>query len=163
MSSCYTRIQRLSRCKGSVAGWITSIWQGGSTQTQARALISFPGPTARTRHLSFNRIQFRVVICFLLDITPWRRYLHVMGLTNSPLCRRCGAGDKTSAQIFCECEVLASLRHAQFGSFSLDPEDFKILICGSSGTLPKEQGSPKLVSDYRARMTRFSRLDASGP
>jgi len=46
-----------------------------------------------------------------------------MGLTNSPLCRRCGVEDETSAHILFESEDLASLRHVYLGSFFLDPED----------------------------------------
>jgi len=47
-----------------------------------------------------------------------------MGLSDSPLHRRCGAEDETSAHILCECEALASLRLAYLGSFFLEPEDF---------------------------------------
>ena len=46
-----------------------------------------------------------------------------MVLSDSPLCRRCAAEDETSAHIFCECEVLASLRHVYLGSVFLEPED----------------------------------------
>jgi len=35
----------------------------------------------------------------------------VCSFVDSPLCRRCGAEDETSAHILCECEVLTSLRH----------------------------------------------------
>jgi len=152
-----------SCCTRSVAGWIASIWQVGSTQRQVRKLISWPGPTARTRHLSFNRTQFRVVVCLITGHNTLTRHLHVMWLTNSPLCRRCGAADETSEQIFCECEALASLRHVHFGSFSLDPEDIKSLIWGPHGTLAKEQGPPEQISDYGAPMTHFLGLGASGP
>jgi len=48
-----------------------------------------------------------------------------MVLTNSPLCRRCGEEEETSALVLYECEALASLRHAHSGSFFLDPEDVK--------------------------------------
>jgi len=50
-----------------------------------------------------------------------------MGLTNSPLCRRCGVQEETSAYILCEYEALASLRHVHQGSIFLDPEDIKSL------------------------------------
>jgi len=40
-----------------------------------------------------------------------------MGLSDSPLCRMCGAEDETSAHIRCECEALTSLRLAYLGSF----------------------------------------------
>jgi len=49
---------------------------------------------------------------FLLAFTghnTLRRHLHLLWLTNSPLCRRCGA-------------ALAALRHVYLGSFFLDPK-----------------------------------------
>jgi hypothetical protein len=67
-----------------------------------------------------------------------------MGLSDSPLCRRCGAEDETSAYILCEREPLASLRHAHLGSF-LEPEDIRVQVWGPSGTLVKQQGSHKSV------------------
>jgi len=148
--TCYTRIQRHSPCMESGDGRITSFWQGGSTQRQARELISCPSPAARTRHLSFYRTQSRVVICLLTGHNTTRKHLHIMELTNSPLGRRCGAADETSAPILCECEceALASLRHVNLGSFFLDPADINSLIWRPSGILAKEQGSHELVSDY---------------
>ena len=38
------------------------------------------------------------------------RHLHLLGLHDSPLCRKCGVREETSAHILCECEALASLR-----------------------------------------------------
>jgi hypothetical protein len=54
-----------------------------------------------------------------------------MGLSNSPMCRRCGKEDETSARIQCECEALATLRQANLGSFFLDPEDIKNINLGA--------------------------------
>jgi len=34
--------------------------------------------------------------------------------------------EETSAHILCECEALASLRHAYLGSFFLEPKEFKV-------------------------------------
>jgi hypothetical protein len=51
-----------------------------------------------------------------------------MGLSNTPTCRKCGTEEETSVHILCECEALASLRHAYLGSFFLDPEVIKSLI-----------------------------------
>jgi len=48
-----------------------------------------------------------------------------MVLSNNPTCRKCGTEEENSVHILCECEVLASLRRAQLGSFFLDPEDIK--------------------------------------
>ena len=106
-------------------------WQGlGSTQRQARELISVPGPSANTRLLSFNRAQSRVVIDLLTGHNTLRRHLHLMGLNSLPLCR-CGVQDENLAHILCECEALASLRHVYMGSFFLDPEYIKSLSLGT--------------------------------
>jgi len=53
-----------------------------------------------------------------------------MGLCNDPMCRKCGAEEETSVHILCECEALTSLRHANLGSFFLDPEDIRVLGMG---------------------------------
>ena len=53
------------------------------------------------------------------------RHFYLLGLLESPLCRKCGVKNETSAHILCECEVLASLRYAYLGSFFLEPEDIK--------------------------------------
>jgi len=50
-----------------------------------------------------------------------------MELFNSPLCRRRGGEEKTSAQVLCEWEALATLRYTYLGSFFLDPEDVRSL------------------------------------
>jgi hypothetical protein len=48
-------------------------------------LLLGPTPAAKTRLLSFNRIQSRVVIGLLTGHNTLRRLLHLMGLANSPL------------------------------------------------------------------------------
>jgi len=103
----------------------------GSTQRQAQELISGTSPGAKTRLLSIDRTQSRIVIGLLTGHNTLRRYLHLMGLTNSPTCRRGGVEDETSAHIFFECEALASLRHVYLSSFFLDPEDIKSLSLGA--------------------------------
>ena len=89
---------------------------GGNTQRQVRQLISGTCPGAKARFLSFNRTQSRVVTGLLTAHNTLRRHLHLMGLSDSPLCRRCGAEDETSAHILCKHEALVSLRHAYLGS-----------------------------------------------
>jgi len=64
-----------------------------------------------------------------------------MGLADSPLCRRCRAEDETSAHILCECEALASLRHAYLG-YSMEPEDIKSISLGTIWNLSKATGPP---------------------
>jgi ferredoxin-thioredoxin reductase catalytic subunit len=92
-------------------------------QRPVRELISGPCLGAKARVLSFNRTQSRTVTGLLIGHNTLRRHLHLMGLSDSPLCRRCGAQDETSAHILCECEALASLRHVYLCSFFLEPEN----------------------------------------
>ena len=82
--------------KGKIQSWFENqhfvMWCGPcSTQRQAQKLISGPSPTTKTIFLSFNRTQSRIVIGLLTGHNTVRRHLHLKGLTNSPLCRRCGA------------------------------------------------------------------------
>jgi len=53
-----------------------------------------------------------------------------MGLCNDLISRKCSTEEETSVHILCECETLASLRHAYLGSFFLDPEDIRVLSMG---------------------------------
>ena len=71
-----------------------------------------------------------------------RRYLHLLGLLDSPLRRRCGVREETSAHILCECEDVATLRHAYLGSFFLEPEDIKSLGLGAIWNFIKFIGVP---------------------
>jgi hypothetical protein len=73
------------------------------------------------------------------------------GLTDSQLCRKCGAEDETSAYILCQCEALASIRQAHLGSFFLEPEDVKSQTLGAIWRFSKVAGLPwKMVGAQRA-------------
>jgi hypothetical protein len=61
--------------------------------------------------LSFNRTQSRAVIGLLTGHNTLRRHLHIMGLSDNPICRKCGTGEEICVHILCECEALDSLRH----------------------------------------------------
>jgi hypothetical protein len=63
-----------------------------------------------------------------------------MGLSDSPLCKKCGAEDETSAHILCRCEALASIRHVHLGSFFL--EDIKGQNLGARWRFSKAAGLP---------------------
>jgi hypothetical protein len=69
-----------------------------------------------------------------------RRHLYIMGLSNNPICRKCGTEDETSVHIMCECEALASLRRTYLGSFFLDPEDIKKVSKGAIRNFAKGTG-----------------------
>jgi hypothetical protein len=118
-----------------------ALWGGPcSTERQARELISGPNLATGARLLSFNRTQSRVVIGLLTGHNALRRYLHIMGLCNIPICRKCGTGEESSVHILCECEALASLRHKYQGSFFLNPEDIRVLGVGAIWNFAKGTG-----------------------
>jgi len=73
-----------------------------------------------------------------------------MGLAESPLCKRCGAEDETSAHILCECEALASRRRVCLGSF-LESEGLKIVILGANWNFSKVKGSLELIRGAKGR------------
>jgi hypothetical protein len=92
--------------------------------------------------VSFNRTQSGAVTGLFTGHNTLRRYLHLMGLSDSPLCRRCAAEDENSAHALCECEALASLGHAYLGSFFLEPEDIKSISLGAFWKFSKVTGIP---------------------
>ena len=97
----------------------------------------------KDRLLSFNRTQFTAVTGLLTDQNTLRINFHLMGLSDSPLCRRCGAEDETSAHILYKCEDLASLTHAYLGSsFFLEPEVNYSISLGAIWKFSKATGLP---------------------
>jgi len=113
-------------------------WQDfGDNQRQAHEFISGPSLGTRAKFMAFNRTQSRAVTGLLTGHNTLRRHLHLLGLLDSPLCRKCGVGEETSAHILCECEALASLRHAYLGSFFLEPEDNRSLGLGATWSYSK--------------------------
>jgi hypothetical protein len=53
---------------------------------------------------------------------------------------KCGTEEETSVHILCECEALASLRHAYLASFFLEPEDIMNLNIGATWNFSKGTG-----------------------
>jgi hypothetical protein len=103
-------------------------------------LISGPNLATGARLLSFNRTQSRVVIGVLTGHNTLRRHLHIMGLSDRPICRKCGTEEETSVHILFECEALASLRHTYLGSFFLDLEHIRVLGVGAIWNFAKGTG-----------------------
>jgi hypothetical protein len=114
----------------------------GNILRQARELISGPCPRTRIKLLSLNRNQSRVVTGLLIGHNTLRRHLHLLGLLDSPLCRKCGVKEETSAHILCECEALAVLRYRYLGSFFLEPEDIKSISLGAIWSFSRATGLP---------------------
>jgi hypothetical protein len=98
-----------------------------------------PRLAANTRLFSFNMTQSRVVVGLYWTYTL-RRHLHLLWLTNSPLCRRCEVEDETSAHILCECAALAAPRHVYLGSILLDPKYITSLRLEAIWNFSKETG-----------------------
>jgi hypothetical protein len=63
-----------------------------------------------------------------------------MGLSNNPICRKCGTEEETSVHILCECEALTSLRYTYLGSFFLDPKDIGVRGVGAIWNFAKGTG-----------------------
>jgi len=101
--------------------------------------------------MSLNRTQSRAVTGLLTGHNTPRRHLHLLGLSDSPLFRRCGAEEETSAHILCEREALASLRHVYLSPF-LEPEDIKSISLGAILNFSKATGFP--INRYGAQMAR---------
>ena len=89
-----------------------------------------------------QRIQSRAVTGLHTGHNTLRRHLHLLGLLDSPLCRKYGVSEETSAHILCECEALASLRHMYLDSFFLEPEDIRSLGLGAIWNFSKATGLP---------------------
>jgi hypothetical protein len=118
-------------------------WRGlRHTQRQAQEFISGPSLGTRAKFLTFNRIQSWAVTGLITGHNTLRRHLHLLELLDSPLCRKCGVREETSAHILCECEALASLRHVYLGSFFLGPEDIRSLGLGAIWNYSKAMGLP---------------------
>jgi len=139
----------VSRCdlQKRLSCWLTNQhgaqWRGlGDTQSRARELISGPSLGTRAKFMTFNRIQSRAITGLLTGHNTLRRHLYLLGLHDNPLCRKCGTGEETSAHILCECESLASFRHAHLGSFFLEPEDIKSLGLGAIWNYCRAVGLP---------------------
>jgi hypothetical protein len=84
----------------------------------------------------------RVVTVLLTGHNTLRRHLYLLGLLDSPLYRKCGMEEETSAHFLCGCEALASFRHAQLGSFFLEPENIKSINLGAIWSFSKATGLP---------------------
>jgi ribonuclease HI len=100
------------------------------------------GSQRRIMLFSLTRAQTRVVTGLLTGHNTLRRHLHLMGLTDSPQCRKCGAKDETSAHIHCRCEALVSIRQAHLGSFVLEPENVKSQTLAAIWRFSKAAGFP---------------------
>jgi hypothetical protein len=113
-----------------------------SVLTNILAALNFEHTIAtldrKTRLLSFDRTQSRVVIGLLIGHNTLRRHHHLNGLINNISCRRFVNEEETSLHIMCECEALAS--HSQMHIWvpsSWTQRILRVKFRGPSGTLVK--------------------------
>jgi hypothetical protein len=132
--------------KGSVDGWVTSTGPNGKVLViptdRLKSLSRGPSLGVQVKLKTFNWSQSRAVTGLLPGHNTLRRHLHLLGLHDRPLCRKCGAKEETSAHILCEYEALASLRQAHLGSFFLEPEDIRRIGLGAIWTYNRSTGLP---------------------
>jgi hypothetical protein len=69
--------------------------------------------------------------------------------------------EETSAHILCECEVLASLRHAHLGSFFLEAKDIQNISLGAIWSFSNASGPSWLGMEHKGPV--YKGLGASGP
>ena len=134
-----------------------------STHRQAQKMILGPRPTVKTRFLSFNRTQSRVVTNLLTGHNSLRRHLHFMGLSSTHLCRICWVEEGTSIHVLCKCEALTSIRHAYLVSFFLDQEDINSVSLAAICNFSKGAGLPWLDIRLWGTKGQSKGLGASGP
>jgi hypothetical protein len=101
--------------------------------------------------------QSRVVIGLLNGHNTLRRHLYIMGLINSPLCRRCGGN---LSPCF-ECEALASLKTHLLGLLFLDLGDVRSLSLGNLELQYRNRARMAWTSDYGAQRACPKGLGAS--
>jgi len=99
--------------------------------------------------VQFSRVINAGHIGLLTGHDTLRRHLYLLGLQDSPLCRKCGVKEDTSAHVLCECEALASVRHAHLGSFFLEPEDIQSISLGAIWSFSNASGLPWLDTGHK--------------
>jgi len=72
-----------------------------------------------------------IVTSLLIGHNTMTRHFYIMGLIDSPFCRRCGEEKETSAYVLCECEASSTIRHTYLVYFFLDSEDVRSLSPGA--------------------------------
>jgi hypothetical protein len=70
-----------------------------STQRQAQELILGPTWLQGPNYCPLIGHNPGLLLVSVLDHNTLRRHLHVMGLSNNPICRKCGTEEETSVHI----------------------------------------------------------------
>ena len=143
MNNAYSVIQNLIFIVSLGTAAVTGIPEDTSHLSDKAAFKEIKGKTMytytdKTRLLSFNRTQSRVVTGLLTGHNTLSRILYIMELI-SPLFR----GENLSPYL-CECEALVSCRHTYLGSSFWDPEYVRSLSLGVIWNFSNVAGLPWL-------------------
>ena len=72
-----------------------------------------------------TRQNLRLVTDILTGHCQVRKHLHIMGLSESALCRGCEQEDETIEHILYDCPTLSFIRRFVFGEYRLTPADIR--------------------------------------
>jgi hypothetical protein len=80
-----------------------------------------------TKYISYpsrNRHQLWWVVGLLTGHCHLKGQLFKLGLTNSPICKRCLEKEESATHILCDCAVIAYLRFHNTGNYFMEPSDY---------------------------------------
>jgi uncharacterized ubiquitin-like protein YukD len=106
---------------------------GLSTQRQARKLISGISSTAKTRFLSLNRIQAKIVTGLLTGHKTLRRHLYLMELTSSTYVGSVEQKKKPQSTFCVSVKLWLHSDMHNWVSSSWTQRMLRVYVCGPSG------------------------------
>jgi hypothetical protein len=120
----------ISPCGGrlTVKEWLkerhSKHWAATPRMRQSKLIIGRPSDKLSRDQMALDRKQCKLVTG-LTDHCTLRQHLHIMGLSESTKCRKCGQEAESSYHILCQCPVLAGHNLEIFGSASLELVDIR--------------------------------------
>ncbi|XP_050521071.1 uncharacterized protein LOC126894245 isoform X2 [Daktulosphaira vitifoliae] len=102
------------------------IWKYLVVPRQSKMFIKTPGLLLGDLN-SMTRHQISTLTGLLTGHGHLFKHLNAMGVSESPLCRKCGVEEKDSFHIMCECEALSTLRSNYLNKPFPEKEDIKNL------------------------------------
>ncbi|XP_048000291.1 uncharacterized protein LOC125237341 [Leguminivora glycinivorella] len=85
-------------------------WANTSTCRHSREVVPHPDARLTKRLLTLNRASLRIIVGNITGHCPLNKHLHVIGKTDSPLCRGCLSAEETVAHVILECEGVNTQR-----------------------------------------------------
>jgi hypothetical protein len=145
---------------------VSSTWQSrrvlpalrDKAENWSRALVKLQRPG----YCSSTEFNPGLLLAFSLDIIPWEDTLH-NGLIDSPLPKRRGTEEETSAHISCKCEVRWHSDILIGVLLFLDPGDVRSLNLQAIWNFITRTGFPWLGLQSKRHKGPVKGLCASGP